>query len=451
VQGNLDGIGDVASILSEVLGDLPDDRKTVRPLRRLMEERITGFQNALAAVKREREFASIRVINLAVLARDIHKLTVNLDHEVRSAQSGEVTKWATLLVNTCEAHIADGVFDLGAIEALRQRLIVIRDRARDIAFTMDFSFLFRHERRLLSIGFRVDSGELDESCYDEIENCHILILIIGGKYGSAASSETPMLKEKEQKEKLYQYYNSITQNEYIKAREKGIPIFIFVEKGVYAEYDTYKKNRDNTSIVYAHVDSINIFKLLDDIIIQRVNNFVRGFENFDDITNWLKDQWAGIFADFLSRKTADIKIKKLEEQIEELKELSSSLKVYNEAIMISSKVKGGKQIIEKEEGKLRLRKASRFRKERFITFLIRRTESKLTMNEVFNSFTETKTLEDFVLALGGKEEFFMGLNQRAQNEYLHLRNNYLDENNEVEDIENNADSDTSNENGSLTT
>ncbi|WEZ82037.1 glucoamylase family protein [Rhizobium sp. 32-5/1] len=166
VQGSLDGIGDVAAILSEVLADLPDDRKTVRPLRRLMEERIVGFQNALAAVKREPEFASIRVINLAVLARDIHKLTVNLDHEVKNTQSGEVTKWAAALVNTCEAHISDSVFDLGAIETLRQRLIVIRDRARDLAFSMDFSFLFRSERRLLSIGYRVSTNELDEACYD---------------------------------------------------------------------------------------------------------------------------------------------------------------------------------------------------------------------------------------------------------------------------------------------
>ncbi|WP_244483877.1 GH36-type glycosyl hydrolase domain-containing protein [Rhizobium sp. Root482] len=166
LQGNLDGIGDVASILSEVLAQLPDDRKTVRPLRRLMEERIAGFHSGLQTVKREQEFASIRVINLAVLARDIHKLTLNLDHEVKSAESGEVTKWATLLVNTCEAHISDGVFDLRAIETLRQRLIVLRDRTRDIAFTMDFSFLFRPERRLLSIGFRVNANELDEACYD---------------------------------------------------------------------------------------------------------------------------------------------------------------------------------------------------------------------------------------------------------------------------------------------
>jgi cyclic beta-1,2-glucan synthetase len=166
MQGNLDGIGDVAGILAEVLNDLPDDRKTVRPLRRRLEERIAGFQNALAAVKREHEFASIRIINLSVLARDVQKLAANLDHEVKSVQSGEVTKWSETLVKVCEGHIADSVFDLSNVDALRQRLIHVRDRARDIAFSMDFAFLFRPERRLLSIGYRVETGELDAACYD---------------------------------------------------------------------------------------------------------------------------------------------------------------------------------------------------------------------------------------------------------------------------------------------
>ncbi len=166
LHGSLDGIGDAASILSEVLAELPDDRKTVRPLRRLLEERIAGFHNALAAVKREHEFASIRVINLGVLARDVHKLIANLDHEIKSPQSAEVVKWADALVASCEGHIADSMFDLGSIEALRQRLVVLRDRTRDIAFSMDFGFLFRPERRLLSIGYRVETNELDEACYD---------------------------------------------------------------------------------------------------------------------------------------------------------------------------------------------------------------------------------------------------------------------------------------------
>src|SRR5690606_9268222 len=85
LQSSLDGIGDVAEILSLALKALPDDRKTVRPLRRRIEERVNGFGNALAAVKREHEFASIRIINLAVLARDIQKLAANLHHETQSS------------------------------------------------------------------------------------------------------------------------------------------------------------------------------------------------------------------------------------------------------------------------------------------------------------------------------------------------------------------------------
>ncbi|MCK8781404.1 protein ndvB [Rhizobium sp. NTR19] len=166
LQGNLDGIGDVAGILAESLKALPDDRKTVRPLRRRLEERIIGFGNALASVKREHEFASIRIINLAVLARDIQKLAVNLEHEVRSPQSEDVTRWSASLVASCEAHIADSVFDNGNIEALRERLSALRDRTRQLAFAMDFSFLFRKDRRLLSIGYRVETNEVDEACYD---------------------------------------------------------------------------------------------------------------------------------------------------------------------------------------------------------------------------------------------------------------------------------------------
>lgn len=166
LQGNFDGIGDVAGILLEELRQLPDDRKTVRPLRRRLEERVNGFINALAAVKREHEFASIRIINLAVLARDIQKLAGNFDIEVRSKGTAEVLRWTEALVSVCEAHIADTAFDVTNIDPLRQRLAQLAERARTIAFQMDFTFLFRPERRLLSIGYRVDGRELDEACYD---------------------------------------------------------------------------------------------------------------------------------------------------------------------------------------------------------------------------------------------------------------------------------------------
>ncbi|NKF34259.1 hypothetical protein HER21_48405, partial [Pseudomonas sp. BGM005] len=82
-------------------------------------------------------FASIRIINLAVLARDIEKLAANLDHEVKSKQSEEVTQWAASLVKVCEAHISDSTFDLSKVDALRPRLVALRDKARDLAFSMD--------------------------------------------------------------------------------------------------------------------------------------------------------------------------------------------------------------------------------------------------------------------------------------------------------------------------
>lgn len=275
---------------------------------------------------------------------------------------------------------------------------------------------------------------LDESCYAEIDTCHILILIIGGRYGSAASIEdTP--QEKEQKEKEIYFYNSITKKEYQKARDKNLPIFIFVEKGVYAEYDTFKKNRNNPSITYAHVDSINIFKLLDDIIAQRTNNFVKGFENFDDITTWLKEQWAGLFADFLSRKSTDSKIKNLQEQIEELKEISSALKVYNEALLVSTKVKDGTKIIKQEELKLKIRKASRFKREPLIGYILRDNNIEIPSIRLYDAFFTTDTLIDFGVKIGIAKSALEKYNKRANEEYKLLRNLYLEENNPIDDAE----------------
>ncbi len=166
MQAQIDGVADVLGILREVIAELPDDRKTVRPLRRRLDECIDSFHSALSAVRREKVSASTQIQTLLGLARDIEKLTTNLDHEVGSAQSREVTIWARSLVTTCEAHERDSAFDIAHIEALRQRLAFLRDKTRGIAFGMDFSFLFRKERRLLSIGYRVETGELDEACYD---------------------------------------------------------------------------------------------------------------------------------------------------------------------------------------------------------------------------------------------------------------------------------------------
>jgi hypothetical protein len=276
---------------------------------------------------------------------------------------------------------------------------------------------------------------LDESCYAEIETCHMLILIIGGKYGSAASEHEEDAQKIKDKEILF--YNSITRNEYLKAREKNIPIFIFVDKGVYSEYQTFKKNRDNSSTQYAHVDSVNIFKLLDDILAQRTNNFIKAFENFEDITSWLKDQWAGMFADFLGKKTTDINIKTLQQQISELNEVSQSLKTYNEILLKSISNINSEEIIKKEDDKLRHRKALRFTRNPMIRYLIRKLNDEILPNEIYEAFIITSNLKAFLkqIKFSAPEVSRFSIMKAAQQDYLKLRNEFLGEENIVEDEE----------------
>jgi len=123
---------------------------------------------------------------------------------------------------------------------------------------------------------------LDASCYQEVEACHMMILIIGGRYGSLASNNT--YKEQEYEDT----YISITRREFETARSKNMHIFVFIDKDVYAEYHTYKKNKDfllnNQSFNFAHVDSINVFRFIESLS----NIAIKSFEKASEITEYLK-------------------------------------------------------------------------------------------------------------------------------------------------------------------
>ncbi|MCO5084812.1 MAG: protein ndvB [Rhizobiaceae bacterium] len=166
LQGDFDGILDVVDILDETLAALPDDRRQLRPLRQRLIDRIAGMRRAVNTIKSEPETAAIRTLNLAILAGDICKLAAAVHGETSSDASDLLAQWASILEATCDAHVGDSHTDERGVEVLRQRLIAVRDRARKFAFEMEFSFLLRRERNLLSIGYRVQERQLDEACYD---------------------------------------------------------------------------------------------------------------------------------------------------------------------------------------------------------------------------------------------------------------------------------------------
>ena len=246
------------------------------------------------------------------------------------------------------------------------------------------------------IPFHHDSP-LDVSCYEEIKSCHILVLIIGGRYGSPTSDSNI--------ENGLDFYNSVTKKEYETARKNDIPVYVFIEKNVHSEYHTYKKNRKNEDIEYAHVDNVNIFKLIDDIYAQKRNNLIRDFEKFDDLSSWLRDQWAGVFADLLSEKKRDKDLEDLSAQVAGLKDLSSVLKSYTESIMEKLQPENFEQIITTSNRALRSKYIKMFENNRMIEFLLKKSPMGVGIVKLYDAFEKSTTLKEFLNTAGYEKDF----------------------------------------------
>lgn len=158
---------------------------------------------------------------------------------------------------------------------------------------------------------------LDESCYRDAGAANIFVLIIGGRYGSAASDEQLVGSAT-----FYERYESITKKEFQAAISKDVPVFILVSRPVYVEFETFQKNRENKNIEYAQVESVNIFHLLDEILSIRRNNPLQQFDNYSEIESWLREQWAGLFRDLLSRRSELKQLTTLAQQMDDLSSIT---------------------------------------------------------------------------------------------------------------------------------
>ena len=156
---------------------------------------------------------------------------------------------------------------------------------------------------------------IDQSAYYEVGLCHIMILIIGGRYGSPMNSSNV----EEERKKYDDEFISITRREFETSLAKNIPVLIFVDKNVNSDYETYKENQEFFDDLYskpnnakkrfkfAHVDHINIFKFLDIVKLKPVKTF----DKVEQIESYLKNQFAGLFylyLEGLKKQSSDNKI-----------------------------------------------------------------------------------------------------------------------------------------------
>lgn len=233
---------------------------------------------------------------------------------------------------------------------------------------------------------------LDESCYREVENSDIFVLIIGGRYGSPVSDERDIPKDD-----FFDRYKSITMREYESAVTRDIPIYILVEKSVYTEYETFKRNRENKDIKYAHVMSVNVFLLLDNIFDKTKNNPLHQFEQHPEIVAWLLEQWSGLFKEMLSNRSNQKQLSSLGDQVSSLAEISTTLKTYLEKVM--SNVVGidkdeVRKLIEAESERLaESKRMTEFANHGWIKNMVEK-RSLISLADARKLFSEAKTVDE---------------------------------------------------------
>lgn len=185
------------------------------------------------------------------------------------------------------------------------------------------------------IGY-VPGKQLDDSCYEAMRNADMVLLIIGGQYGSPAGGET---------EDRFKEYISVTRNEFRTAVESGIPIFSFIDAKVYAEYGVYESNIEKIEgrefeIIFKAVKNINVFRFIREI--QKLNDIsIVEFDKVIQIKEFLSKQWSDMFKSYLDILKERKKHEKLEDTVEGMKSLIKRMDTMLNGI--------GKRILDKDE------------------------------------------------------------------------------------------------------
>lgn len=165
--------------------------------------------------------------------------------------------------------ISSTFFDLRQVRADIDRFI------RDIGYEP-----VRNEQGNIPYG---KEEKLEEYCYREINNIDMLVSIIGGRFGSLSVHED----------------YSVSQMEIKTALELDKQVFIFIDKNVYSEFKTYLSNKANKNINYHYVDNIKIYEFVEQLEGLPKNNPIQTFESSEEIVQFLKEQWAGLFQNYL--------------------------------------------------------------------------------------------------------------------------------------------------------
>jgi hypothetical protein len=159
--------------------------------------------------------------------------------------------------------------------------------------------------------------DLDESCRVELQSADIVVLIVGGRYGSPSSAAL----EAAYRPKIY---DSVTRTEFRAAADREFPMWVLIEKSVWHDWENYNANRNRHDFQYAHTEDSQVFLFIDEIRSFR-NKSIFQFEYASHIIKYLRNQWAGVFSKLFRDLADQRRLGKIEAQVDRLEAVVTTL------------------------------------------------------------------------------------------------------------------------------
>lgn len=156
-----------------------------------------------------------------------------------------------------------------------------------------------------------------EACVGEVSNCHMLVLVIGGRFGGQYVADKT---------------RSITNAEYTAAKLQNIPVFAFIKQDVLNDHNVWQRNKGKPfadQIVYPSIEkqehAVDIFSFIDVVRHAEVNNGFFGFRVARDLEELLRKQIAGMFFDFLTRRNVSKQIQSTSDTVNSLTVVANTI------------------------------------------------------------------------------------------------------------------------------
>jgi len=162
----LGGIADALDLAREAANRLHDGRRTQTVTWDQLDETLSGLAAGLRPVEVNDAMITQLLTDLAAQADTTADIASAYATE-RGVDAGvDMLFWIAAVRQAIESHRRDIGQSSDPATALAVRLATIEGTARATALDMGYGFLLDPDRKLLSIGYRVQEGTLDPSCYD---------------------------------------------------------------------------------------------------------------------------------------------------------------------------------------------------------------------------------------------------------------------------------------------